>query len=290
MKKVCCIIVTYNGEKWIEKCLKSIQQSSYPIQVIVVDNYSNDNTLKIASNFDNIVIQSNTNLGFGKANNIGIQKGLELDFEYFFLLNQDTFIYEDTIENLVTELDKNPHYGILSPLHYSPNEKTLDANFQTYLNRSFATENHLKKVSFVNAAAWLLSRQCIEKTGLFEELFSHYGEDRNYCDRVLYHRFSIGITEKSKIVHDRTIQRNFRKDVVQSKYAILGTFLNINKSFTSCLFSGLKQVFGLPKYFLKFYSFILTLNLFLNLFFYYIRLFASLSKIRKTRMAHKNNE
>lgn len=290
MKKVCCIIVTFNGEKWIEKCLNSLQNSSFPVQIIIVDNCSSDNTLKIASNFENnIIIKSDTNLGFGKANNIGIQKGLELDFDYFFLLNQDTFVYENTIENLVAELNENPDYGIISPLHYSPDEKTLDANFQTYLNRSVTTEKNLKKVYFVNAAAWLVSKKCIEKTGFFEQWFSHYGEDRNYCNRILYHGFSIGISEKSKIVHDRIIKRNFKKDVIQSKYTILATFLDINKSLVTCVFSSLRQVFGLPKYFLKFYSFPLCINLFFNLLFYYIILILNIPKVLRTRAKHKNN-
>ena len=288
MKEIYTIIVTFNGQKWIRKCLDSLKKSSYPTKIIVVDNDSSDETLQIVSEFDDIIILKQiSNLGFGKANNIGIRKAMELGFDYVFLLNQDAYIFKDSIRNLISEAEKNPDYGIISPLHFSSDEKTFDSNFKTYFDRRIYMENDLTKVKFVNAAAWFISKKCIKKTGLFEEWFSHYGEDRNYCNRVIFHNFKIGITEKSKIVHDRIIKRNFNKDKIQSKYIILNSFLNINKTLSKSAFNGLKQVFGLPKYFSKHYNFKKIVNLFLSLSSYFIKLLFSLNKIQETRKIHK---
>lgn len=290
MKEVYTIIVTFNGQEWIRKCLDSVKQSNYLTKIIVVDNNSSDGTLQTVSEFDNVIIlKQNSNLGFGKANNIGIRKAMELGFDYVFLLNQDAYIFGDTIRNLISEAEKNPDYGIISPLHFSSDEKTLDSNFKTYSDRKISVENSLTKVKFVNAAAWLISKKCIEKTGLFEEWFSHYGEDRNYCNRVLFHNFKIGITEKSKIIHDRIIKRNFNKDKIQSKYAILATCLDINSNLNKAAFLALKQVFGLPKYFIKYYSFTKIISLFFNLISYYFKLIFNLKKINKTRINHKKH-
>ena len=69
------IIVTFNGIQWIEKCLNSVFQSSIKSIPIVIDNGSSDGTVSfIKQNYqDAIVIETGQNLGFGKANNIGIQ-------------------------------------------------------------------------------------------------------------------------------------------------------------------------------------------------------------------------
>ena len=289
-KKIFVIIVTYNGSKWIEKCISSVLKSSYLVEIIMIDNNSNDDTVSIIKQFPQVhLIESQQNLGFGKANNLGIDLALQKNADCIFLLNQDTWIFEDTISNLVIVAENNTSFGILSPMHLSGDGVNLDESFKVYYNRKLEiSENqNISIVSFVNAAAWLIPKSCLEKVGKFEPLFSHYGEDRNYCDRVLYHNFKIGIVENAKICHDRKIVRNFKKDIVQSKYAILSKVLNINHTLLGSYFDGLKSVFGLPKYFLKNYGFLKIINLFFRLLFYYIALIISIPKIVKTRQSFK---
>ena len=100
MKKVAIIIVTWNGMKWIDKCLSSIRQSCLPVTVFLVDNNSTDGTQSyISKNYSEVKLTlSNKNLGFGQANNIAIQQAFEDGFDYYFLLNQDAYIKPDTIE------------------------------------------------------------------------------------------------------------------------------------------------------------------------------------------------
>ena len=68
MKKVSIIIVTWNGMKWIDKCLSSIRQSCLPVTVFLVDNNSTDGTQSyISKNYSEVKLTlSNKNLGFGK--------------------------------------------------------------------------------------------------------------------------------------------------------------------------------------------------------------------------------
>lgn len=254
-KKVFVIIVTYNGARWIDKNIPSLLQSPYPLSIIAVDNQSTDNTVALLQNYPEVeLILSGENLGFGKANNIAMQKALGQGADYLFLLNQDAWVLDNTIESLVQKMEANTQLGILSPMHFQADGKTLDTSFATYLGRKTAELNAMPLVPFVNAAAWMVSRACIEKVGYFEPLFGHYGEDRNYCDRVLFHKFLIGIDHNAKIVHDRTITRNYNKDVTQSKYKILATLIDPNRSVFNAYKQGLKEALGLPKYFSKFYS------------------------------------
>ena len=278
--------MTYNGSKWIEKCINSLLHSVYPIDIIVIDNCSTDDSVELLKQFPQIhLIQSQENLGFGKANNIGIDYALKNKADYVFLLNQDTWIFDDTILNLVAVAQNNPSFGVVSPMHFSGDEKTLDEGFETYFNRKTEVNSNKKivNVPFVNAAAWLVSSACLQKLGGFEPLFGHYGEDRNYCDRVMYHQFQIVIAENAKICHDRKITRSFKKDVIQSKYRMLSQVLDINNTLFGGYINALKSVFGLPKYFKKSYSFTSIIKLFYNLVVYYLQLVFRMRTIKISR-------
>ena len=89
--------------KWIDKCLSSILSSSIHLTPIVVDNNSADNTAEyILSDYPNtILIKSHINLGFGQANNKGIQYALQNGATHVLLLNQDAWIAPDMIEKML---------------------------------------------------------------------------------------------------------------------------------------------------------------------------------------------
>ncbi|WP_194768004.1 glycosyltransferase family 2 protein [Tamlana sp. I1] len=211
-KSVTVIIVTYNGMPWLPKCLKSCD--NYP--VVVVDNASTDGTVHyIKKHFPEVtLLEQNENKGFGQANNIGIRHALGQGADYVFLLNQDAYLVDSVLEELIGFHKKNEAYGILSPLHITGDSKRLDHNFSNYMFKEktgqfysdFVLGNPIQEVydvPFVNAAAWLISKKCLETIGGFDPLFFHYGEDDNYCQRVLYHGFKIGVLPKSYIIHDR---------------------------------------------------------------------------------------
>lgn len=208
------IIVTYNATPWISKCLCNINFDKY--DVIIVDNNSSDETVDfIKSNYKSVILlQQEKNLGFGQANNLGISYALNHGAKYVFLLNQDAYLVDDGIEHLVAFQSKNNEYGILSPIHVNADKTKLDRNFSNYLSydknpyffSDFVLGNPLKKIydlPFINAAGWLLSKSCLKTVGGFDPLFFHYGEDDNYCQRLKYHGFEIGILPNTFIIHDR---------------------------------------------------------------------------------------
>lgn len=219
------VIATYNGEKWIEKCLGSMLQDVPPDHIIVVDNHSADRTVHIIQQLfpEVLLIRNVENAGFGGANNIGIRKALALGASYVFLLNQDAYIAPGAITGLARSLSQHADYGILSPVHFNGDGSALDHGFKYYVARAYALslaneleqgdkgEEEIYPLPFVNAAAWMLSKECIEKVGLFHPAFFHYGEDMNYCNRVLFHGYKIGVSPSAKIYHDRTGPETFDK-------------------------------------------------------------------------------
>lgn len=196
--------------KWLSKCLESCKC----MNVILVDNNSSDNTVSfVKENYPNVtVLKQSKNFGFGAANNIGIAYALKQNVDYIFLLNQDAYLEPNTISKLIKAHKANKEYGVISPIHLNGEGNNLDKNFQIYLRENLffiydAIRNIYSKplyeVSFVNAAAWLLPRKTIETVGGFDPIFFHYGEDDNYCQRVLYHNLKIGIVPNAYIYHDR---------------------------------------------------------------------------------------
>lgn len=287
-KNVFVILVSYNGEQWLQKNLQALKNSICPVKIIVVDNNSTDGSVAVIKSFPEVeLILSDKNLGFGLANNIGIKKAMSQLADYVFLLNQDAWVFPETIGNLVEAAETNKDFGILSPVHFSGDGIALDKNFETYWNKKKQVlGTKIDEVPFVNAAAWLVPKKVVEKVGFFEPLFSHYGEDRNYADRVLFHGFKIGVVKNAKICHDRIIKRHFKKDVVQSKYKLLAAVLNVNNSVFTGYANGLLNVFGLPKYFYKYYSLSSVAHLFFILLWYYLGLLFNFFKILKKRSSY----
>lgn len=210
------IVVTYNGSKWIEKCFGSLVNSTTPVNIFAIDNGSTDGTPDIIrSKFPSVqVIENIENLGFGKANNIGIRKAYDAGAEYIFMLNQDAWVEPDSIAKLVGISEKHKDFGIVSPMHLNGAGTALDYNFSLCLNPSFCphlySDIYLKRVddkpyevNFVNAAAWLISRKTIETVGGFSPLFFLYAEDDNYVHRLKYHGYKVGIYPHAEIFHDR---------------------------------------------------------------------------------------
>ncbi|WP_295232133.1 glycosyltransferase family 2 protein [uncultured Chryseobacterium sp.] len=238
--KIHIIIVTYNAMKWAERCFGSLRNSSVHVNCIVVDNGSSDGTQEyISKHFPEVeLIQSEKNLGFGKANNIGIEKAYTSGAEFFYLMNQDAWLYRDSLENLLAVYNNHPdkdELGILSPMHIDGSEKKLDIFLDKYIATNF---EHTRLISdlyfqdlkpyyelkFINAAHWLLPKSTIETVGGFNPYFFHYGEDAEYANRVTYHRKKTVLVPGSKVVHDG---KQFLNKVDFSVYEDLGVEINI---------------------------------------------------------------
>lgn len=213
MGKLLVIIVTYNAMKWANRCFSSLNASSIRPVIFVVDNGSTDGTQDfIKRNYKDVIFyQSDSNLGFGKANNLGMKYALDNCFDYVYLLNQDAWVMPDTFEHLINTLTTHKEYGIISPLQMNADFSKLDMNFSLQYNNRKRESDGLSEVSAIMAAHWMLSIECIKTVGLFSPMFYHYREDDNYIDRLHYHGLKCGTLDNAKAVHDR----EFRKDSIE---------------------------------------------------------------------------
>jgi uncharacterized protein (TIGR00159 family) len=107
--KLTIIIVTYNSDAIINNCLTNISLEKN--EVFVIDNNSSDKTLEIvANNFPAVkIIKNSKNIGFGRANNIGL---LQITNDFALILNVDAQITEEDIEKTIEIMSKNPDIAI----------------------------------------------------------------------------------------------------------------------------------------------------------------------------------
>jgi GT2 family glycosyltransferase len=272
------IIVTYNGMDWIDKCLRSTMNSDIDLGIIVIDNLSTDGTFSyVKENFESVrLIQTGENLGFGRANNIGIQEAISSGSDAVFLLNQDAYLEPNTVSSIVKLSRSLPDFRIVSPLHYDGTGKGLDLGFKSCLSKSIGLNTTrvndidltYSEVKFVNAACWYIPMEVISVVGGFNPMFPHYGEDIDFCNRVNYHGFKIVILHQARIFHDRKqvmeseVHLNKKKRQISIYVACLSIIMNPNSSLFT---ASLKMLFWCAR---SYFNDILDLRLSSIVYFY----------------------
>ena len=261
--KILVIVVTFNGRKWLERCLGSVRASEMPADLYVWDNDSTDGSADyVQGSFPEAkLVRSADNLGFAEANNLGMRYALEKGYDYVYLLNQDAWIEPSTLGTLVAAHQAHPEFAVLSPLQMTDGFERLDGHFEKLLKRwpvePAMTEKvvmpgvtgHPVAVRRVMAAHWLVPREALEKVGLFSDLFPIYGNDDNWCDRARYHGYRIGIVPEARAVHDRAYRQEPKEKVIFRNYYMgsLVRLCDINRPLWErflyvCLFTLVKAV------------------------------------------------
>lgn len=237
------ILVNYNTKKLTMQAIHSIinsfnDESKY--EIILVDNNSTDGSKEFFESLDikNFkYIYNNENLGFGKANNIGFNDSRG---EYIYILNNDTLLHTQNIENIVLEkFRKYDKVGVLATkVQYE--DGTLQPNVQKFTSLKvillrllrvgqFIRNNKIllnffiwlpikpnfikvyldnfnkgRKEEFVDWASGcslIFKREVYEKLGGFDENFFMYTEDEELCYRVHKIGYKILYTPDILITH-----------------------------------------------------------------------------------------
>lgn len=210
MIDVSIVIVTWNSDRYILRCLESIwtHTRNCSFEVIVVDSGSADRTLEvIRRNFPEVrVIAAGANIGFPKATNIGIR---ESRGDWLFLLNPDTELRPGVVERLALFLKDHPEAGCVSPkiieedgsialfhVREFPNLSNLffrhfGLRYLFPRNRLFGKETlggwayeSTRSVPCLHGAALMIPRSTMEAVGGLDEQLPLYLEDLDLCARI----------------------------------------------------------------------------------------------------------
>lgn len=224
--RILTIIVTYDGMKWVDRCIGSLIRSKTPTDLFVIDNGSTDGTVAyIRKTFPDVVLHcAGDNLGFGKANNIGLKYAWDNGYEYVYLLNQDAWVMPETFSVLVDAMEQDRTLGILSPMQMTAGMDKPDPRFERWCPESALRDASMEDgagkvydVDFVMAAHWMISRECLDDVGGFSPAFAHYGEDDNYIHRAKAKGYKVAVHSGAKAVHDREMRPMTKKTSMRLK-------------------------------------------------------------------------
>ncbi|MCX5811616.1 MAG: glycosyltransferase family 2 protein [Proteobacteria bacterium] len=202
------IIVSWNTKDLLLQCLRSVisEISVFRSEIIVVDNASTDGSAAMVEQiFPEVTLIKNTsNLGFAKANNIGIQRSRG---KYICLINSDIIVERFCIVNLYNYVEQYPQIAIVAPKILNP-DSTLQPSckqFPTLWNctcralafdtlfpgtslfsgqlMTFWAHNQIRRVDSLSGCFMMVRREAIDQAGLLDDSFFMYAEDKDWCKR-----------------------------------------------------------------------------------------------------------
>src|SRR5438445_6865968 len=207
------IIVNYNGGKLLLNCIKSVLHNTKHFELILVDNNSTDGSgeLEVQLLPTTKLIRNPSNMGFSRANNIGVRiaKG-----EWIVLLNPDTIVTQGWIDKL-TECATGTGAGIVGPKLLRFDRQTIDSAGHVFLFRSgdsfdrgagvkdLGQYDKEKLVPSVCFAAAVIRRSVFGSVGFLDEKMALYFEDVDYCIRARISGWNILYCPLSVVYHVR---------------------------------------------------------------------------------------
>ena len=213
---VSIIIVNYKTCKLVLDCIESIYAHVKDVnfEIIVVDNHSEDgSTETITHSYTQVhVIPLKENIGFGKANNVGVKRACG---KYVFFLNSDTILLNDAVSILADYLDTHDSVGLCGGQLYGRNGELCSSYFK-YPNWSYFLSLIFKgnvfcpqlpifpegEIPFYIAGADIMLRKSfIDKYGAFDPDFFMYYEDTELSYRVQKNGFGVHFVPRAKIIH-----------------------------------------------------------------------------------------
>lgn len=236
MKQLSIIIVTYNSEKDIYECIKSIRKySDIPlknIELIVVDNNSKAplpmfSKIKEIWGEQVITIQNKENKGYGQGNNIGINIS---SAPIILIMNPDVRLYEPIFQTAINAFEGNHHIGLygmkqmLKPAISSSNSFSCTYMMNGYLATIITAicirlDIYIQKFMHISGACFFLNKEMFEKAGMFDETNFLYCEedDIHYRLRKTIPKIEMVFNKKLHYLHltnDREPNLEYEKKII----------------------------------------------------------------------------
>ncbi|MDI6604607.1 MAG: glycosyltransferase [Thermoanaerobacteraceae bacterium] len=202
------VILTHNQLEYTKLCIESIRKyTAVPYEIIIVDNASNDGTVEYLETQDDIkLIKNKENLGFAAGCNQGISIA---EGEYIVLLNNDTIVTENWLNNLLYCLHNADDAAIVGPVtnNISGKQKIaaeyMDINDMHEFAKNINNQKQIWKKALRLVGFCMLARKSLfDEIGLFDE---NYGignfEDDDLCLRALLRGYNLYISTTTFIHH-----------------------------------------------------------------------------------------
>jgi N-acetylglucosaminyl-diphospho-decaprenol L-rhamnosyltransferase len=189
-KNITFVIVSFNSNHIIEKCIQSINSN---MKIIVVENSNNFVVKKHLENkFLNVeVVIANDNLGYGKGNNLGISK---VKTQYAFILNPDAVLKKNCLNELSkAQMNLKDDFTILAP--------NLSTNYGYFSDQKNNFQNEILEVDYAKGFAILINLKKLNFDKIFDENFFLFLEEIDLCRRIKDSGGRIFVALNSEIQH-----------------------------------------------------------------------------------------
>ena len=210
---VSVIVANHNGKKHLEKCFSSLRNLDYEkekLQIIMVDNCSTDGSDGfVKRRFPYVRILHNDVNNYAKANNIGIKSS---DGEYAALLNNDTYVDKNWLNELIKVIRKNNRIGCTGSKVLLPDGRIQSTGHYEFPNfywgdRGLREPNlgqydFSEEVSSLSGSSVLFRRKCLEDVGFLDEDFVMYLEDVDLFLRCRDKEWKLMYAPKSIVYHE----------------------------------------------------------------------------------------
>ena len=249
-KQVSIIMVNYNTKELTKKAIQAVFDKTEGVEyeIIVVDNDSKDGSVEeLKKTFQDkiTIIESNENLGFGRANNLGIKQA---NGKYIFLLNSDTELINNAIKIFYDYMEQNEQVGVCGGNLYNVNcvpedsyimhRDTISSFFywrylELFFNAiskftkksrycRFNYSNKIKEVGLVVGADMFIRSSVLDESGLFDENIFMYAEDTDLNFRIRKIGYSIMSVPQAKIFHYSSQSSN--NEIKKYSQSLTGTY------------------------------------------------------------------
>lgn len=247
--KINIIILQYNNSVDTLDCLWSLRHVNYSqFDVVIVDNASKEEEIaKIreyakdnVDRFDTHLIENSVNLGYAGGNNIGIEYALNKNrADYILILNNDTVVSPEILEELVNFAEENKEYGIIGPkmnvYRRGPGEDKIwfsgaEVQFlNTNVKHKVNPNNKTGETGFIPGAGIFIRKDVIEKVGYLDEDYFLYYEDMDFSIRVKQAGFKIGYVSDAVIWHKISGSVSALPDKDRLRYIFRNTLVLANR-------------------------------------------------------------
>ncbi|MFH1857225.1 MAG: glycosyltransferase family 2 protein [Candidatus Omnitrophota bacterium] len=188
------IIVVWNQFEVTKNCLESIlEKTKAPFEIILVDNASEEKTASYLKNFssryqDKVrLIRNNSNLGFIKAVNQAMGSATA---DFVCLLNNDTIVAENWLNELIFVAQNNPTIGLLNPSSNTLGQKTEVENIDNFAQGLSKYHGQFEEMAQASGFCMLIKKEVIQKIGTLDEVYGMgYFEDTDYSRRAMKNGF-----------------------------------------------------------------------------------------------------
>lgn len=212
MNRVAMVILNYRGADDTLACLDAVQQlDPGPIRRIVIDNGSDDDSVeRLRGAAPGLELRCNPrNLGFGAGQNAVLTELLDADFDWIWLLNNDTRPRPDALGRMLAVAATDEHIGAVGarlldaePPHRLQAQGGGHVQWWRGSSREWSHDREpTPELDYLTGASLLLRADALRQIGLFDERFFLYWEDVDLCLRLKQANWRLGLAPDAEVLH-----------------------------------------------------------------------------------------